>query len=250
MNTWENWQTEIHDDEEQLKRIERAKKADQTPLGIDEEFEIGVFAGSGKQPYEVSLTSCTCSDFVRRKLPCKHIYRLAMELGYIKCDFKSNRNHVTKHNLNDYIFAFTPKAQKILFDLCHPSGEGEIIIKKGVYDNELNELIEKDFCIQGEITTQLISEYSLPYIKDIIYSLNFDNPPKKSAHTTTVLKWLDENESEFLPAVNSQYMRIDLTEGTKELKNTIYRRYFSRFEKYLNEIGYYETKEIFTQDPL
>lgn len=34
--------------------------------------------------YDVSLLKCDCVDFQRRQLPCKHMYRLAMELGLIK----------------------------------------------------------------------------------------------------------------------------------------------------------------------
>ena len=38
--------------------------------------------------YEVSLESCTCPDFQRRQRPCKHMYRLAMELGIFTPDAK------------------------------------------------------------------------------------------------------------------------------------------------------------------
>lgn len=33
--------------------------------------------------YSVSLTSCTCPDFQNRHQPCKHMYRLALELGLL-----------------------------------------------------------------------------------------------------------------------------------------------------------------------
>jgi len=39
-----------------------------------------------------TLESCTCPDFKERKLPCKHMYRLASELGLIELpdpDFKN-----------------------------------------------------------------------------------------------------------------------------------------------------------------
>lgn len=34
--------------------------------------------------YDVTLNSCTCHDFQMRQLPCKHIYKLAFELGYFE----------------------------------------------------------------------------------------------------------------------------------------------------------------------
>ena len=37
--------------------------------------------------YSVSLTECTCPDFQQRKLPCKHMYKLALELGIVTKDW-------------------------------------------------------------------------------------------------------------------------------------------------------------------
>ena len=63
---------------DQLKRQKSAEKC--KLLSIDPETGVGIFAGSGKTPYETTVDSCTCRDFFVRRLPCKHIYRLRMEL--------------------------------------------------------------------------------------------------------------------------------------------------------------------------
>ena len=65
---------------DQVKRMEKAKGGKMAPLSIDYEGKQAIFAGSGKVPYETTLDSCTCRDYVVRRLPCKHIYRLRMEL--------------------------------------------------------------------------------------------------------------------------------------------------------------------------
>lgn len=65
---------------EQAKRQEKAKEAKMAPLSIDYETKTALFSGSGKKPYETTLESCTCKDYFVRRLPCKHIYRLRMEL--------------------------------------------------------------------------------------------------------------------------------------------------------------------------
>lgn len=49
-----------------------------------------MFAGSGKKPYTATLSKCTCNDFVKRKLPCKHMYSLAHQLGYIELQAVDN----------------------------------------------------------------------------------------------------------------------------------------------------------------
>lgn len=73
------------------KRLNSAQQSKTSPTSIDREHETGVFYGSGKLPYQTSLAACTCNDFVKRKKPCKHIYRLAMELGIIPLDYKDRQ---------------------------------------------------------------------------------------------------------------------------------------------------------------
>lgn len=65
---------------EQIKRMEKARGAKMSPLSIDRVSQTATFAGSGKTPYETTVDSCTCRDFFVRRLPCKHVYRLRMEL--------------------------------------------------------------------------------------------------------------------------------------------------------------------------
>ena len=66
---------------EQVKRIEKAKDKKCAPISIDVENKSAIFGGSGKEPYVTTVDSCTCRDYFARRLPCKHIYRLRMELG-------------------------------------------------------------------------------------------------------------------------------------------------------------------------
>lgn len=70
----------IDDQPDQKKRIEKAKEEKCRPSSIDYDAGIAIFEGSGKKPYETTVNSCTCRDFFVRRLPCKHIYRLRMEL--------------------------------------------------------------------------------------------------------------------------------------------------------------------------
>lgn len=65
---------------EQIKRMEKAKGAKMAPVSIDYMEQTATFSGSGKKPYETTVVTCTCRDYFVRRLPCKHIYRLRMEL--------------------------------------------------------------------------------------------------------------------------------------------------------------------------
>lgn len=80
----------LHRENEQLKRIKNASKLKMD--FVDFENQTGKI-----KDYDVSLEKCTCFDFGRRHKPCKHIYRLAMELGVFSVEGETLRN--TEHYL-------------------------------------------------------------------------------------------------------------------------------------------------------
>lgn len=84
LKPWLNWEYGIHTDDAQISRQSRAMTY---PFNfqIDEENQIARFSSTSDLPYyDTTLANCTCNDFQERKLPCKHIYRLAVELKYIE----------------------------------------------------------------------------------------------------------------------------------------------------------------------
>jgi predicted nucleic acid-binding Zn finger protein len=81
---WTQWPTDLHNEPEQIKRQISANKTKHQPLEVDVTTQTGTFAGSGKKPYITTLSKCNCNDFVKRKLPCKHMYSLANYLGHIE----------------------------------------------------------------------------------------------------------------------------------------------------------------------
>lgn len=73
---------------EQAKRLASAREAACTPAAVDKAAQKAIFEGHwGK--YETYPDFCTCPDFSRRQQPCKHIYRLCMELGLFNISFRS-----------------------------------------------------------------------------------------------------------------------------------------------------------------
>ena len=81
--TFGKWDESIHDDLEQLKRIASANSLKSAQVQVNKENQSAIIQGSGSTPYEITLNSCTCFDFESRQLPCKHMYRLALELGLL-----------------------------------------------------------------------------------------------------------------------------------------------------------------------
>ena len=89
----ETWTQETHETEYALKRIKSAQSAKLTPVEINSEDSYGYFQGSSGR-YETFLDYCPCGDFRRNRLPCKHIYRLGIELGVINIKANKNANSI------------------------------------------------------------------------------------------------------------------------------------------------------------
>nr|WP_319488610.1 SWIM zinc finger family protein [uncultured Caproiciproducens sp.] len=77
-----NWDSLVHEDFDQLKRIAFSQRIKSENITLDAEHESAEIVGTDGI-YEVNLCDCTCYDFQTRQLPCKHIYRLASELGFL-----------------------------------------------------------------------------------------------------------------------------------------------------------------------
>lgn len=69
----------LHEDYGQLQRQQRA--LDLKMISVNRDKKTGTI-----KDYFVSLDKCTCVDFQKRRKPCKHMYRLAFELGIFDLD--------------------------------------------------------------------------------------------------------------------------------------------------------------------
>lgn len=87
---WPEWDYAIHTDKAQIARQGRAMTYPFS-FTVDRKKKTAKFSSTSDLPfYETSLSSCTCYDFQDRHLPCKHMYRLAVQLRVIKI---INRRH-------------------------------------------------------------------------------------------------------------------------------------------------------------
>lgn len=77
------WPSSMHTEFEQVKRIEAGRKLKKKIVSLDPDAQLLIVSGSAAEPYQCNLESCTCADFAIRHLPCKHIYCLADELGFL-----------------------------------------------------------------------------------------------------------------------------------------------------------------------
>lgn len=77
-----SWDLSVHTTVDAWKRIQTASKIKPDRIAaVDPGAKTGSFIGGTGELYETTLDSCSCFDFTSRGLPCKHVYRLAEELG-------------------------------------------------------------------------------------------------------------------------------------------------------------------------
>lgn len=73
---WGGWNFKIHLYNVQKKRQVSAYDMEHESHNISKTQKCGKIHG-----YDTTLETCTCPDYRERKLPCKHIYCLALLLG-------------------------------------------------------------------------------------------------------------------------------------------------------------------------
>ena len=130
-----SWNAVSHTTEHAIKRIQSAKTAKLTPIRINTEDCFGYFSGKHGH-YETWLDECNCADFRRYNLPCKHIYRLAIELGVLneKADTNSNMiqqpiiEKVSLDKTIDIVESLSEAAQRRLKEIAFITTEAKPIM--------------------------------------------------------------------------------------------------------------------------
>lgn len=88
-HTFGGWNAKVHAGQAQLERFEKAAHQPMAILSYNSQNGFAEIQGSGSDSYMTSLDECTCPDFDKRGRPCKHIYFLAIQMGYTSDDFYS-----------------------------------------------------------------------------------------------------------------------------------------------------------------
>lgn len=208
------WTEQDHLDDRQKKSIASAQKSEVTPVSVDPDAKTAVFFGSGKDPYNTSLSFCSCSGFARTKTPCKHIYRLAMELGIIDLPYKTGTSkgeqlsmQVSFEDALPIFESFSPDAQKIAIGmLCH--------WKEGRHNLHFisDQAIAAEFracplMAETEVSTsEALIRQGRAGMFDIVSRSGVECPCKKNVSKSILSAWIVENVpnlSNYLPFCTS-----------------------------------------------
>lgn len=87
--TFGEWDEKVHHAAAQSDRFERARHEAIDMLDYNSATGVASISGSSGEKYTATLDYCSCPDFEKRSKPCKHIYFLAIQLGFSPDDFYS-----------------------------------------------------------------------------------------------------------------------------------------------------------------
>ena len=84
------WNEKVHRGAAQSDRFEKASHECLGLISYDVDTGTAEVSGSTGTKYTTTLDYCSCPDFEKRSKPCKHIYVLALQMGYTSEDFYNN----------------------------------------------------------------------------------------------------------------------------------------------------------------
>lgn len=231
----ETWKPEIHTTDYALKRIKSAQSSKLTPIKIDTTDFYGYFQGShGK--YETWLDYCPCGDFHRSKLPCKHIYRLAIELKLLDKKAENNQHAV-----------LTPKADRIdlneTIDIVEKLSEtaqhklllisGKIRSTTPTYEispcAEITELLDSGLIIDADSNMHKICFGRKDELMELLDNENiqYDKKSKKNILEDICSKFIPEKAKEKFG--EKFYITIPTQYSAQNIHNYLHRKYDSEY---------------------
>lgn len=238
---WQKWNM-IHNEADQIKRQKSAESSKCTPLYIDEIDGIGKFQGSSGH-YTTTLLSCPCIDFSRRKSPCKHMYRLAMELNLFKGNIKTNINDIPRTvpksgiKISDAvkIIETLNKDEKtlllyILYTMKYTNHSEYAAIQKNT--PELNKLLETSIIETTTNNEVILNSYRRNELNEKLKNLNIDF--KKNMKKEVLIQWIKDNIPDKVSELCKDKIAVMVSDKYLKLKHKMY-LYLSRMQNSEND---------------
>jgi len=179
-----------------------------------------------EQIYNVHLNHCNCNDFKERHLPCKHIYRLALELGIVTPQWDLSGLTPEVH---DKLFSLSTPQEKALLRLINKqgakatefdTGKGTVpvaLVKAGLIDEVSRErILDKNFKKQDLLAMLSVSDGCPVSHKD-----------KKE----DVIKYIAENEPKLAKVMSEKFYRVKYSEILFKNLEFIHRYLSQKYEQ-------------------
>lgn len=226
MNAWKMWDDKIHAEDKQKSKQKKAVSSECKPIKLDRENCSAVISGSEKgQFYETDLIECTCISYKRELVPCKHMYRLAYELGLMNAPLKLEYGYKKIEALS--LFDTIEKDAGRLFNSISSNPIGEYFVINN--SSELQQLISIGFVeiCEDEIIRKemLLKKTSNEELYGMCQTLG--NPPSKKSKKDVFIKFILENNidlSNYNPLVC-----VNISKNIDGLINSIIKAYHTKY---------------------
>lgn len=198
---WELWGA-IHDDEDQKKRIDSSSSSKCLPRSIDINAGAAEFIGSKGRNYYTSLDACQCRDFFVRQKPCKHMYRLAVELGLMNIDgvkkvTETNVYRMTPEEIKREIDKLSDSAREILLEFLTRYHSNDLSAVESVcsMSDDIKELFCAGIINRGKNPARLLENETVASIQKVLKESSisgYGNIKKRADLIEWVLKNVDD----------------------------------------------------------
>lgn len=173
--------------------------------------------------YSVSLTECTCPDFQHRKLPCKHMYKLALELGIVTKDWDLSGIPDEIKELFSSL-SYTDKV-KYLHLISKYNGQEYFEVRQ---QDVSDDFFERGFLEDHTFKAANIDRYCTR--NDIIAALASCHSPYASSITSKttkseMIRWISENDKRLLNKLSCKHYTICFSSALSPYLDYIYRHY-------------------------
>lgn len=225
MNFFDDKNFSLHSEIEQLRRQKSALKLKIDSINFLE--KSGIVSG-----HFCSLKNCDCMDFAMRGKPCKHIYRLAEDLGVFKISSKTSDKNIVATDVESKTKYF----RDILKDkIRNVSTEAQIELQKFTYSPKkrlyekytnkfIDELIDSGLLVANEITLrESIEKLTIAEIRKMFTK----EKPKKDLKKNELVKFFIENypkeSEEYYSTCYVNKVYLELSEEILDNLNAIHR---------------------------
>lgn len=175
--------------------------------------------------YKTTLNSCDCEDFSKSGLPCKHIYKLALELGIIDKSWDiSGIPHELRSTLDALLYSEMDSFLKLLVN--YPSTSALFEVKKREVPEKLLEtglVIEPQS--RSDFYTVLDGSYYRTDIFTALTTARNSYTPNSSSTKAEMISWILDNDEKLLNRLCKKHYHIRLSPEVYKYKQCILRHY-------------------------
>lgn len=218
----------IASEPEQIKRQKRAITRHCKPLSVNFDNKTGVFPSSSSGTYSVTTTSCTCPDFIKRRKPCKHMYRLLDELGLYSLknafpnEYEKLKNQKQISEVLPIATHLSLEDKKLYRTICYQCGnDNKNITCYPLPKDTARRYINSNLLVETKDPKRLIHHANFYDLRNKVRELTSDKLPRKKVELIT---YILENFPEMEIPLDSGTSYVVLPDEISHLAMTLYRR--------------------------